>query len=437
MRIESVDSNNRSGGPVPQESPGQSKLLSASDYLYQVPNGQTSSDPLNKPLFSPVADHESYISPASHAWDNNITTSADGDPFSLLTSSTIPSIYDLGGSLSLDEPDLTELYSLRSPSTLGTDPTLGSPKAFLPKKTGNVNSWLNQAYVITSLRSYPEMLISGKTLPPFIHPSCSVTTVQNHQTVGFDTRPELPEPLAICMSVVQMFKAKNKENSSFVWSTVREAQEKLARDFRSYSDWDTVAALQAVTVYFILRISEDEDTGHVNFDVQLIQTMVRISLNVSNFSHKYAPTSNGCLPGWKNWILIESIRRTTTILLLIDQFFDIRPGLPNFYCDGAYLRSMLLPCSRKLWQADNESTWEAEYTSDAGMQGQKVRLRYGDLVEFNSLADISGYSWKGPLEGWLAQADDLGISIMAAASTVLPSTNAPQGSQRQRSPLRV
>ena len=216
-----------------------------------------------------------------------------------------------------------------------------------------------------------------------------------------------------------MFKAKNKENSCFVWSTVRGAQEKLAREFPSYTDWDTLAALQAITIYFLLRISADEETGDASFDIQLIQTMVKISLKVNGFSRKYAHTSDRCLPSWTHWILTESVRRTSTILLLIDRLFDIRPGLPDFYCDGAYLRRTLLPCSGKLWKAGSKSTWEAEYTSHAAMQGQGGCLRYGDLVDFNSSAGVSGYLWKSPLDGWLARADDIGRLIMAAASLSL------------------
>ena len=41
----------------------------------------------------------------------------------------------------------------------------------------------------------------------------------------------------------------------------------------SMNDWDVVAALQAVTIYLILRSSEDVDDG-MDLDIQLFMTMM-------------------------------------------------------------------------------------------------------------------------------------------------------------------
>lgn len=40
-----------------------------------------------------------------------------------------------------------------------------------------------------------------------------------------------------------------------------------------YNDYHAVAALQAMAIYFLLRVSED-DVDATNFDFQLIQTML-------------------------------------------------------------------------------------------------------------------------------------------------------------------
>lgn len=416
-------------GPAPLESPKrQSELLSASDYLEQAPNDQTSRGLLDKSLYSPLADPKGFNFSGRHVWEKSFPSSDAGDPLFPSTTSEVFPVHEVENWLTFEEPHLKELYSLETPSTLDNGLAVSSPKAFSPKEIGNVKSRLNRAYVIVSLRSYPDMLLSGETLPPFIHPSCSPSTLHIEQPDESDTQPALPGPLAICASVVQMFKTKNKGNASFVWSTVRQAQEKLAREVHSYSDMDTVAAMQAITMYLILRISEDENADYVNFDVQLIQTMVKICLHVNSFSHKYAPSTDGGSMIWEHWIMTESMHRTLTIILLIDQLFDIRPGLPGLYCDGAYLKSMTLPSSGKLWVASDDSTWKTHCAGDANMQGQQMRLRYGDLVDFNSSADISGRFRRSPLESWLARADGLGTLIMASASLIPPSGNASQRS---------
>jgi hypothetical protein len=41
----------------------------------------------------------------------------------------------------------------------------------------------------------------------------------------------------------------------------------------SYSDWDAVAALQTICIYFLLRLSEKNDDA-TDFDVPLIRTMM-------------------------------------------------------------------------------------------------------------------------------------------------------------------
>ena len=216
-----------------------------------------------------------------------------------------------------------------------------------------------------------------------------------------------------------MFKARNAENNSFIWNTVRGAQEKLARELASYNDWETVAAFQAVTLYLCLRIRKDEDTEDSDLDVPLIQTMFKISLKVNRLSRSYASVSDNFMPSWQDWTMTESIRRAMIVILFIERLFDIRAGLPNFDCDGTYLRSMTLPCSRKLWNAGNEDTWEAEYLADSHAHSQGGSFRYKDLINLNSLTNTSQDLLETPLDGWLAQMDDLGTLVVAAASISL------------------
>lgn len=402
--------NNRSIVSAPQIFSEDAVILEASRNLNQSAKGQFPTEFLNSAPASPMAKWNPSLD--DHTWENSNETSSYGDSMAL-SSSLTSSFLGLDTHLPLHEPIFTELHNLGSPGGLEIDPVTSLSQAFWPKKIDSVRSWLPRAYLLTTLRSYPEMLLSGSNLPPFIHPCCSRSAVQDLKRGKRDTRPALPEPLAICVSVVQMLKAKNKENSSFVWSTIRAAQDKLSREFLLYNDWETVAALQAVTVYFLLRISADEDTDDANFDILLIQTMVKISLKINSFSRNCATVSDGCLPHWQQWILMESIRRTTTVILLIERLFDIRSGLPNSYCDGAYLRGMLLPCSKKLWKAGDESAWEKEYTSNSGV---RTCFRYEDLTNANLLTNSSKSLWESPLDGWLAQMDDFGTLLVAAAS---------------------
>jgi hypothetical protein len=62
------------------------------------------------------------------------------------------------------------------------------------------------------LGSYPEMMLRTDTFPPFIHPRLFA---------------QLPEALVNCMSLVQIFAHKTRENSRLLWRTMRMEQERL------------------------------------------------------------------------------------------------------------------------------------------------------------------------------------------------------------------
>lgn len=152
-------------------------------------------------------------------------------------------------------------------------PTFKPLKAFLPRLNPNPTSRLTRTLIINTLRSYLDMFLPGRNLPPFIHPHSYNMASDYFSNAQYRTSQSLPQPLAICASIVQMFKAKTKDNSDFIWSTVRMAQERLSEEASSFDDWNVVAALQAMTIYFILRISEG-DTDYMSFDVPLVQTMM-------------------------------------------------------------------------------------------------------------------------------------------------------------------
>lgn len=97
-------------------------------------------------------------------------------------------------------------------------------------------------------------------------------------------------------------------------------------------EWNTVAMLQALTVYILLRVFT-QDTVSMDLDIALVQTMtvchcylfwpcvfnqilqkIAIKCEESGFicSSEYARES----PSWSSWILVESKRRFVVPLLI-------------------------------------------------------------------------------------------------------------------------
>ncbi|TVY90567.1 hypothetical protein LAWI1_G006508 [Lachnellula willkommii] len=322
---------------------------------------------------------------------------------------------------------IPDLPSIEHWSTFGLDEVMPeSPKLFSARKAPKRQLSLSRSYLLCTLRSYPHMMVSRQSLPPFIHPyyGYGVSTSGNE----IDTHKYGPASLNNCAAIVKWYSAKNKDNIEFIWRTIRAEQERLLAEYSHYSDQDAVAALQAITVYFLLRVSEDNEEV-TNFDIPLIYTMVvrkdsvsvsetdmplmnrddgqEIAMKVKGVIRKYDnPSVRGT---WEDWILAESLRRTMIVLFLIDLLFDIASPLHSYKCDGSLLRGLTLPCGKALWMASTRDEWETEYAAQREKAYGRRQLTYGDLVNFH-------HREEGTLDPWLSQLDDFGTLVMTATS---------------------
>jgi hypothetical protein len=98
-----------------------------------------------------------------------------------------------------------------------------APKTFSARKAPSCNLSLNHNYVLCTLRSYPHRMLST-SLPPFLH--------HNNRHRGFRTgylatHEAKPPPLEVCTAIVQMCSVKNKENTPFIWKTIRLEQQRF------------------------------------------------------------------------------------------------------------------------------------------------------------------------------------------------------------------
>lgn len=274
-------------------------------------------------------------------------------------------------------------------------PTLKAPKAFQVRKLRHREFSLNRNYVLSTLRSYPSMLLGSKP-PPFIHPESMVDISTGNKN--------LPGPLAACAVLVRWFLVKDKSNDIFIWNCIRMEQEKLDAQCAQYDDQNTIAALQAITIYFLLRLSVDNDEA-TTFDVPLIQTMIKLASQVNRVRSQVASTSEGTTPAWSSWILGEAACRTIITLFIVDFICDISSVI-NYECDAKSMSRMALPSSRSLWEASTEVEWNKLYTTR-----DEKQLTNGDLLKSRFKSDTL-------LDSWLEQLDGFGTLVMAAASLV-------------------
>jgi hypothetical protein len=244
------------------------------------------------------------------------------------------------------------------------------------------------------------MMLSDKDSSPFIHHKCLTDNKKYTHKNG-------PGPLLRCAAIVELWRIKTPNNASYLWKILRIEQERLMQEISEYEDMVAINALQAVTIYFLLRVSstDDEDT---DFDVPLIQTMTQLLWRVRGVITAYCDPTIPVRPSIYGWVMAESLRRTIAALFIIELLFDISPGMINGRCNSLALWSeMLLPCSQQLWEAKTQAEWTQRYD----LLGDE-RPYYGELLRHEHL----DYARSSLLDRWMANVDDFGKLVINIAS---------------------
>jgi hypothetical protein len=133
-------------------------------------------------------------------------------------------------------------------------------------------SQIGRTFLLQNLKSYATALAT-KALPPFIHgTSLPHPDPSSCQTPTCATPPPSPT-LEICKSIVSLYATKTPATSSFVWRTITMEKDRFMNEYMNGDEWTVVSMLQAVTLYILLRIF-DEDSFSAEFDHELTKAMM-------------------------------------------------------------------------------------------------------------------------------------------------------------------
>ncbi|GAM82978.1 hypothetical protein ANO11243_009640 [Dothideomycetidae sp. 11243] len=257
--------------------------------------------------------------------------------------------------------------------------------------------------ILAKLKSWPYMMLTGPTGPPFVH--------ELQMTEGTDcSAASQADPLRRGEGIMSLWSAGNKTAIPYLCSILRMELERIDAEISTYNDRDAVAALQAVTVYSLIRCFAG-DQAHFDFDIPHLQTMVALCGRVSGVISRHCDPAARSMPSWEGWALAESLRRTLVLLLALGFLFELTvpPLIPG--CDHLrHWSGMLLPCAKQLWEAKTRSDWEKAYHD----LDNDRRLTIGKLFGHSSLAHPDATQ----LDRWLGQVDDFGTLIVLVASLV-------------------
>lgn len=84
--------------------------------------------------------------------------------------------------------------------------------------------------IMGQIESYPKMMISGHSLPPFIHSRCTWDDSSSYDCLSKPAHQCLPRTLSICQSLIQMFYNRTPTNGDFVSKTIYTEYERLANE---------------------------------------------------------------------------------------------------------------------------------------------------------------------------------------------------------------
>lgn len=161
-------------------------------------------------------------------------------------------------------------YLVLRPMDRDLSPT--SPKSPFIHVYLSTGSQIGRTFILQNMKSYATALAT-KNLPPFIHgTSLPSPDPSSCQTPTCAIPPPLPT-LEICKSIVSLYTTKTPATSSFVWRTITLEKDRFMNEYMNGDEWTVLSMLQAVTLYILLRIF-DEDSFSAEFDRELATAMM-------------------------------------------------------------------------------------------------------------------------------------------------------------------
>jgi hypothetical protein len=286
-------------------------------------------------------------------------------------------------------------------------------RSLWPRPKLSTGAQITANHMARILSSYPRMMQNQDILPPFIHP----------QWLSLSGTEPVLEPLAICVSMIRMLTAGGQGSGRLFWRNVRMECDRLSSTHDTLNEIALLAAMQALLVYVLIRLSEGE-TEDNNHDAALLGT-IAILLNDLHKKMQGSPLRKmGPETSWNRWIFEESRQRMGIIFHILNMLVCLEPATACAMQPGLLLAP--LPAHKRLWEAKSDEQWTEERRKRAEPNDGFGLTKNGELVTLDEyqmklLAIQSAQSWtsektKANWEEWCSGMDGFGSLIMLTAS---------------------
>ncbi|KAL4881032.1 hypothetical protein BJY04DRAFT_218550 [Aspergillus karnatakaensis] len=324
-------------------------------------------------------------------------------------------------------------------SVASSIPALPSlPRLITRRPAANPGMIRTNTLILHTLKSYLLMIQRDNILPPFIHSQAAHLSSSNDTSPEDSTGPK--GPLSNCLNLIPTLSHKSQSSRKTFWGNVRGECERICTESRQLSKWDLLSAMQALSIYIIVRLDEG-DTEDNNLDFLLLAAVTATARAISANSTldlknlQSALSSPNTSESWKEWIFEESRRRLAIIYRILYSLIYFAPAAD---CDRpADLLLAPLPAKKQLWEAADEGDFKREvekediagvYRSGFGIdsKGDLVRLdkrslgprESEDEVLIHTALDVGVLRRAAKWEEWCVGMDGMGGIVLLAASLV-------------------
>ncbi|KAH8668968.1 hypothetical protein BX600DRAFT_435480 [Xylariales sp. PMI_506] len=297
-------------------------------------------------------------------------------------------------------------------------------RSLIPRSRASAGTQRIAGLILSTLKSYPLMMLRHDTLPPFVHPSLVSSNLENIDT----------EPLANCISLVNMLRSDGPGSRRLFWKNVYMECERFSEDCHKRSRWELLAAMHAVSIYMLIRLGEGE-TDSNNFDFLLIKTVIVIAQSLAKTGITCERGCTLCNVGlensWTEWIFRESRRRLGVVYRVVNMLVYFEAVSVCEMPTDLILAP--LPAKKQLWEASDEFAWKAESQRDPGIHTSFGLAADGQLVKLDESRLSCTDAWLSyetldtkhapprctvNWEEWCAGIDGFGGLVLLAASLV-------------------
>ncbi|KAM0481832.1 hypothetical protein ACHAPX_003161 [Trichoderma viride] len=303
-----------------------------------------------------------------------------------------------------------------------------SSSCMLTSRRGlTANAILATKTIFGQVSAYPALIVSGLSLPPFIHSKCALDDSSTYNCAKAQRHECLGKTLSICAALVGMWLERTPVSSPYIWETIYKEIARLDSEYESFDMETSLESMQAMTIYMLLQ-AQDIATIHRNDVRFLLTALMHCCEKVHNGVeyNTFVDTLDNPLDR-KTWALYEATRRTVCLIYTVEIFLEIRFRQENFRSCQKFANSPL-PCIRDLWEVPSTYEWKKRYNAFLRSRSADKILTLSDyklsqqlsaeeLVSSTTAGDNYGSITKDVLR-WCEGLDQLGTLITLASSLI-------------------